>query len=42
LTLGIGADKRREENEKISQFREESYNEEELIASFNSSTEKND
>lgn len=42
LTLGIWADKRREENEKISQFREESYNEEELIASFNSSNEKND
>ena len=42
LTLWIWADKRREENEKISQFREESYNEEELIASFNSSTEKND
>lgn len=42
LTLGIGADKRREENEKISQFREESYNEEELISSFNSSKENND
>lgn len=42
LTLWIGADKRWEENEKISQFREESYNEEELIASFNSSNENND
>lgn len=42
LTLWIWADKRREENEKISQFREESYNEEELIASFNSSNENND
>lgn len=42
LTLWIWADKRREENEKISQFREESFNEEELIASFNSSIENND
>lgn len=42
LTLWIWADKRREENEKISQFREESFNEEELIASFNSSMENND
>lgn len=42
LTLGIGADKRWEENDKISQFREESFNEEELIASFNSSIENND
>ena len=42
LTLWIWADKRWEENEKISQFREESYNEEELIASFNSSIENND
>ena len=41
LTLWIGWDKRREENDKISQFREESFNEEELIASFNSSMEEN-
>ena len=42
LTLWIWADKRWEENDKISQFREESFNEEELIASFNSSIENND
>jgi hypothetical protein len=42
LTLWIWADKRREENEKISQFREESYNEDELISSFNTSEKKND
>ncbi len=41
LTLWIGWDKRWEENDKISQFREESFNEEELIASFNSSMEEN-
>jgi hypothetical protein len=42
LTLGIGGDKRREENDKISQFREDSFNEDELIASFNSSMDQND
>lgn len=39
LTLGIGWDKRREENDKISQFREESFDEDALISSFNSSME---
>ena len=34
LTLGIGWDKRWEENNAISQFREDSYNEWELISSF--------
>lgn len=34
LTLWIGWDKRWEENQKISQFREESYNEEELVSRF--------
>lgn len=34
LTLGIGWDKRREENEKISQFREEEFNEEKLVSGF--------
>ena len=34
LTLGIGWDKRWEENQSISQFREDSYNEWELVSSF--------
>lgn len=40
LTLGIGWDKRWEENQSISQFREESYNEWELISSFTTVTDK--
>lgn len=34
LTLGIGWDKRWEENQSIAQFREDSYNEWELVSSF--------
>jgi hypothetical protein len=34
LTLGIGWDKRWEENQGISQFREDHYNEGELVSSF--------
>lgn len=34
LTLGIGWDKRWEENNAISKFREESYNEENLLSNF--------
>lgn len=41
LTLGIGWDKRREENEKISQFREEEFNEEKLVSGFTTNKTEN-
>lgn len=41
LTLWIGWDKRREENEKISQFREAEYNEEKLVSNFKANNQTN-